>query len=177
MPIRSRTNATRALFACVLIALFFLSWTQRNRFTPVAEGGVAPDYAAKSLNGQPFSLSAMRGRVVVLNVWATWCTPCRVEMPALQRLHERLGSQGLEVVAVSTDDDASIVKPFADELGLTFRIVHDAKRKFEDVYQVQGLPTTFVIDKHGRIIKKELGARAWDDSVHVALIERLLRAS
>lgn len=175
MRLRTRTRLYQALFAAALAGLFVLAWTQRDRFAPVDVGSRPPHFTATTLDGKPFDVTASRGKVVVLNFWATWCTPCRREMPALQRVHERLASRGLELVAISTDDASTAdVREFATALGLTFPIVHDVSHAIEQQYLVQGLPTTFVIDRKGRIAAKVLGAREWDDSIRMADFEKLL---
>lgn len=187
MQPRSRTRLLRTLIFVALGGLLVLAWTQRARFTPVDAGSPAPSFAATTINGEPFSIAGSAGKVIVLNVWATWCAPCRAEMPALERLHELLGTHGVEVVGVSEDArlgegdrlgrPGGDVRAFVNEQGLTFRIVHDPEHVLEHTYLVQGLPTTFVIDKHGRIAKKVIGARVWDDSSNVAFIEQLLKES
>ena len=85
------------VLALALVSLLVLSWTMRDRFIPVGPGARAPEYSAPALDGQSVSLASLRGKVVVLNVWATWCRPCRTEMPALERLHRKLGTDGLEL--------------------------------------------------------------------------------
>lgn len=168
----------RGFIALLATALLVLAWTQRHRITPVAAGSRAPAYAIKTIDGQDFSVEKMRGRVVVLNVWATWCKPCLAEMPALERLHQALSDKGLVVIGVGTDAlQGGDVRKFAADLGITFRIAHDPERRIEKLYLVQGLPTTFVIDKQGRIDRKTLGAREWDDAEHMAYLERLLAAT
>ena len=184
MEARNRTRVWRVLMLLALAGVLVLAWTQRDRFTPVDVGSRAPEFAARTLNGEHFSVQAARGKVIVLNVWATWCTPCRQEMPALERLHEALHTSGLEVVGVSTDAGPGVAGPFGQrggdvrafvqELGLTFRIIHDAQRTIEPLYLVPGLPTTFVIEKQGRIDKKVLGARKWDSDENIAYFRRLL---
>lgn len=160
-------------------ALVALLWAGRRAIGPVDVGSSAPSYAAVSLAGDTVRLEDLRGRVVVLNVWATWCAPCIREMPALQRLHERLEDRGLSIVAVSVDaagpgagDD--VVRAFVDEYGLTFTVLRDASGRIEDAFRVAGLPTTFVIDRDGRIRSKVLGARDWDDPALASEIESLL---
>lgn len=183
---RSRKRLTRAALALSLTALLVLAWTQRDRFIPVGVGTRVPAYSATTLDGQPVSLASLSGKVVLLNVWATWCTPCRVEMPALQRLHQQLQSEGLEVVAVSVDTPPGMLSPtgqfggdvkaYVDAMGLSFTVLHDPARSIEELFLVQGLPTTFIIDQHGRILQKVIGARAWDDAVYVNYLKELLRS-
>ncbi|MGQ0561552.1 MAG: TlpA family protein disulfide reductase [Gemmatimonadota bacterium] len=157
-----------------LAGVFVLAWTQRDRFTPVDAGSRAPAFSALTLDGDTFSIEAARGKVIVLNVWATWCAPCLAEMPALERLHQKFRGRPVEVIAVSADLDPAPIEPFVEQLGLTFPVIHDRERVLENRYLVHGLPTTFVIDTEGRIVRRVLGARVWDDAAHAALIEELL---
>jgi len=177
MHFRPRTNALRVVLAGALIGLFVLAWTQRNRFTPVDAGSPAPSFSGTTLDGRSFSTDSARGRVVILNVWATWCAPCRKEMPALERLSQIFRGREVDIVAVSTDDDPILLRPFIENLGLTFPIIHDRAGVMGKRYLVDGLPTTFIIGKDGRIERRELGARVWDDPVYVAYIEELLAKS
>ncbi len=183
---RSRKRLGWAALALALASLLILAWTQRDRFVPIGAGARAPAYSAPTLEGRPVSLASLKGKVVVLNVWATWCRPCRVEMPALERLHQQLKGEGLEVVAVSVDTPpgmlsplgsfGSDVKDYVNSMGLTFTVLHDPERSIEDLFLVQGLPTTFIIDKHGRIRRKVLGPRPWDDKDYVDYFKELLRS-
>jgi thiol-disulfide isomerase/thioredoxin len=177
MHFRSRKLVARAGLLTAIVGLFVLAWTQRDRFTPVDAGSSAPSFSATTLDGRVFDLDSARGRVVILNVWATWCAPCRKEMPALERLSQQFRGRNVDVVAISTDDDPVLVRPFIENLGLTFSIIHDREGVMGKRYLVNGLPTTFIIGKDGRIARRELGARVWDDPVYVAYIEELLRAS
>jgi peroxiredoxin len=114
--------------------------------------------------------------VVLLNIWATWCDPCRVEMPSIERLHERLGPKGLKVVAVSIDDPGAdgAIRDFARQLGLTFEILHDTSGAIKQAYQTTGVPETFVIGRDGVIRKKVIAARDWSSPANVALVSELL---
>lgn len=168
-PRRRIANFAVPFAAAALVALI---WANRGQFTPLDAGSPAPEYTALSLGGEPVPLSSFRGDVVLLNIWATWCAPCVREMPALQRLHEQLGADGLSVVAVSVDAMPGSLGPFGqpggdvaafvDRFGLTFPVLHDVSGDIQSRYQVNGLPTTFLIDRDGRIVRKELGAREWD---------------
>jgi len=143
---------------------------------PVEVGSRAPDFQAADLaTGDTVALSGFRGQVVLLNVWATWCEPCRVEMPSFERLHQELGPQGLRIVAVSIDEAGpDVVREFQREYGLTFQILHDRSRAIERIYQTTGVPETFVLNREGRIMKKVIGAAEWDSPINKDLIRRLL---
>ena len=173
------------LAALVAIALLVVvGWTLRHRLQPVDIGSVAPAYSAKTLDGRDISLASLRGKVVILNAWATWCRPCVREMPALQRVYEQLRHEGLEVVAVSVDaapggrdaqgNEGGDIKAFAERLGLTFTILHDPGRRIEQTFLLYGLPTTVVLDRSGRIAHKVLGAAEWDDAAHMSNLRELL---
>ena len=124
--------------------------------------------------GVPTSLTAWRGRPVVLNLWATWCAPCREEMPSLERLQATLGGERLVVLAVSVDADADVVPPFLRALGIErLHVGHDA---FHDAgaLAAAGIPITLLIDSEGREVARRRGPARWDDAAVIALIERLL---
>ncbi len=144
---------------------------------PVEVGARAPDFGSVDLaSGDSVRFaSEYRGQVVLLNIWATWCAPCREEMPSMQRLHEAMGGDGLRILAVSIDEAGpDVVRAFQRELNLTFRISHDRTRGIERIYQTTGVPETFVLDRHGRIVKKVIGAYDWDAPIARDLIRRLL---
>ena len=168
----------------VLAALLGAGWLVRDRFLPVEVGTRAPGFNARDLQGRPVSLQELRGQVVLLNIWATWCGPCLDEMPSMERLHRDLGPQGLKIVAVSVDaaqgsvsrsgQPGGNVGEFARELGLTFTIWHDPSGDIERTYRTTGVPESFVIDRNGVIQKKVIGATEWDTGSHPELIRRLL---
>jgi peroxiredoxin len=161
-----------------LVAL--LALTVPGRFAPLDVGSRAPRYAAATLAGDTVRLEDLREEVVLVNVWATWCRPCVREMPALQRLHEAMASEGLRVVAVNVDnadfgaDPPAMVRSFVSEHGLTFDILLDPANRIESVFQVAGLPMTFVIDRKGRIRQRVMGAREWDAPAMQAELRSLL---
>jgi cytochrome c biogenesis protein CcmG/thiol:disulfide interchange protein DsbE len=147
----------------------------RPQIDLIRVGSRAPAFRATDVTtGRRVTLEQYRGRVVLLNLWATWCQPCRVEMPSLERLSRRLGSDGFRVVAVSIDDDAdSVVAAYARQLGLSFDILHDPSAAIKQAYQATGVPESWVINRDGVIIKKVIGASEWDGPVNEALIRRL----
>jgi peroxiredoxin len=149
-------------------------------------GDSAPTFDAKDVRtGQPTDLADYRGKVVLVNVWATWCPPCRVEMPSMQRLYQKLAGTDFRIAAVSVDGDLfhpedsqepSGILAFASGMGLTFDILHDPSGRIRKNYQTTGVPESFVIDRSGMIVKKVIGAAEWDGPVNEALIRRLLDA-
>jgi cytochrome c biogenesis protein CcmG/thiol:disulfide interchange protein DsbE len=143
---------------------------------PVEVGSRAPAFRAVDLaSGDSTGLDRYKGQVVLLNIWATWCEPCRVEMPALERLHQALAGDGLKIVAVSIDEaDPSVVREFQRQYGLTFDMLQDRTRAIERIYQTTGVPETFVLNRDGDIVKKVIGAHAWDSAADEDLIRRLI---
>lgn len=116
-------------------------------------GEEAPPYAAATLEGDTVSLESLRGSVVLLNFWATWCAPCRYETPFLQSLAEEHEAEGLRVVGVSMDtgDANELIREFMDEYGVTYTILADPQMRGMDAYQILGLPGTFLIDRDGTL--------------------------
>ena len=143
---------------------------------PVEVGGRAPQFRAINIaTGDSVSLDDYRGRVVLLNVWATWCAPCVREMPSMQRLHQALGDSGLVVLAVSVDDgDPAGVRRFYEEYGLSFPMIQDRSRAIERIYQTTGVPESFVLNRDGRIVKKLVGEQDWASPANRELFRRLL---
>jgi cytochrome c biogenesis protein CcmG, thiol:disulfide interchange protein DsbE len=140
---------------------------------PVAVGHTAPAYAAQDLEGEPRELADLRGQPVLLNVWATWCAPCRVEMPALQELHETYGPRGLEVVGVSIDGrgERQAIRSFLREVGATFTIWWDPEADIQARFGYIGVPTTYLIDPDGTVLWTHLGPVTADDAKLLAAIE------
>ena len=150
----------------------------RPQIDLIGAGSRAPDFPAVNVRtGHPTSLADYRGQVVLLNIWATWCDPCRLEMPSMEKLSERLGGTGLRVVAVSVDKDGpDVVMKFVNDLGLHFDILQDRSGNVQTILQTTGVPESFVIDRTGVIIKKIIGAVQWDAPVNETLIRHLLDA-
>ncbi len=160
----------------VLAAALVLGLKLSPQIFPVEVDSTAPMFHATAMtDGKAKSLADYKGQVVLLNVWATWCAPCRVEMPSIQHLQDELGPQGLKIVAVSIDEaSAEVVREFIRERGFTFEILLDPSRDIERIYQTTGVPESFVLNKNGVIVKKVIGATEWDSPVNRDLIRRLL---
>ncbi len=143
---------------------------------PVGVDSAAPGFTASDLEtGRQVTLADYKGQVVLLNIWATWCEPCKVEMPSMEQLQKELGPAGLKIVAVSVDEGGvEAVRQFARDYGLTFEILHDPSGRIQRIYQTTGIPESFVINRDGRIVKKVIGASNWDATVNKDLVRRLL---
>ncbi|MDQ3560645.1 MAG: TlpA family protein disulfide reductase [Pseudomonadota bacterium] len=134
------------------------------------------DLAFTDANGRPLSLGAFRGQTVLLNVWATWCAPCRKEMPALDRLQQALGNSEFEVIALSVDSRGlRDVQPFYEDVGVKeLDIFIDEEGSAMRLLRVIGLPTTLLIDEQGREIGRKQGPAAWDSDASVAFLSQLV---
>jgi thiol-disulfide isomerase/thioredoxin len=126
------------------------------RVSPL-QGSAAPDFTAATLAGDQASLAQFQGRPIILNFWATWCGPCREEMPMFQQLYETGQEGGLVVLAANVEEDPALIQPYVEELGLTFDILLDQQAGLAQQYRVTGLPTTFFIDRQGLIQHVQLG--------------------
>jgi len=157
-------NRWYLFFVALLIAGPFWLWTSRlpvtanpGELTPApAVGRVAPDFTLKTVEGETVQLSALRGKPVVLNFWATWCGPCQREMPSLQTASQRFAGQ-VNFVGVDQGETPQVVMDYLKELGVDFTTSLDTDMKVGDTYQVKGMPTTFFVDSDGVIRQMWVG--------------------
>jgi len=143
---------------------------------PLRAGAPAPAFALPGLDGREIALGDLRGRVVFVNFWATWCPPCRDEAPALERLYRSLSGEGFELLGVSIDDPAAgeAIERFRAEHGLSFPLLVDADRSVYRAYQATGVPETFLVDRSGRVVERFVGPRDWDEPRYANAIRALL---
>lgn len=182
-----------SLLAWLLVGLaaadgaFFVSMSKAEppafKKTPMADHGLvkvgdeAPNFQLRDLAGNLVTLSQLRGKVVLLNFWATWCGPCRVEMPAMEQLYRTFPRREFEILAVSTDPQGAVVtRPFQQEMGFTFPILHDSEFRVGLTYGARTLPMTFMVDRQGVIRQKIFGARDWDSPEARDLIYTLMKS-
>jgi peroxiredoxin len=148
---------------------------------PVEVGSEAPQIHGVTVDAarRQKTLADYEGKVLLVNVWATWCEPCRVEMPSIEKLHREFASQGLAVVAISVDDPGAEerIRDFVKELGLTFEVLHDPDKVTSRNYQIVAYPETFVIARDGTIRRKLIGAADWSSEANRALMRELLGQS
>lgn len=128
-------------------------------------GNRAPDFALQTLDGEKIALSDFRGKRVILNIWATWCPPCRAEMPDMQKFYEQYKNERVEIVAVNltrSERQPEHVARFIQEYGITFTVVLDEKGEVSRQYEAQAIPTSYLIDSRGIIRKKMIGPMSYD---------------
>jgi len=174
--------AIAATILCLMAAAAGSGGTAAPYIMPVAErngvklGEPAPNFQLRDLNGRLVTLSDLRGKVVLLNFWATWCGPCRVEMPAMEELYRTFSRKDFEILAVSTDaQGVSVTRPFQQENHLTFPILHDADYHVGLTYGARTLPMTFMVDRRGVVRHQIFGARDWEASEAQQLVQMLMK--
>ena len=142
----------------------------------LGKGVHAPDFTLPGLDNKMVSLSDYRGKVVLLNIWATWCPPCVEEMPSMEKLYQALKGEGFEILAVSVDvSGAKIVTPFIKKHKLSFPVLTDTKGSIKSLYQTTGLPESFIIGKDGTVAEKVIGPRDWATPNAIRYFQNLVR--
>lgn len=177
MTTRQQWIVVGGIVALIGGVLLGVSHAMKDQLFPIEAGSTAPDFHAKELGSSGVkSLADYKGQVVILNIWATYCIPCREELPSLEKLYQDYGPKGLKLVAVSVDEGVSedSIRAFAKNYGATFEILHDPTHTVEDAYQATGYPETFVIGREGTIRKKWIGAADWSSQGNRALVAQLL---
>ena len=159
---------------CLTVGLLLLCTTLPNNVSAVEikQGKPAPDFSLNTLDGKSLKLSDYKGKKVILNFWATWCAPCKTEMPIMEAYHKEIKNQNIVVIAVNlTNEDQSVkaVNQYVNKLNLTFPIPLDKKGEVSDLYQILTIPTTFFIDEKGMLQQKVIGP------LNEALIQQLIK--
>ena len=149
-------------FACALTMLVS-ALGAAEELTPYPNPAQAPALQLPDTRSDTHKLSGYRGKVVLINFWATWCPPCIKEMPSLQRVWEQLHREDIAVLAVNLGEPAEVVKPFLQQYPVDFPVLLDTELTAANAWKVQGLPTTFVVDPEGQLVYRVLGDREWDD--------------
>jgi len=169
----------------VVVAVVGVAWRGRADYQAVTTGAKAPNFTVYNMKGDTVSLADFSGKVVMVNIWATWCGPCREELPAIERLYKTFQDQpDFQIMAVSIDaapgktdafgNPGGDLQAFAKKFGLTFPLFHDPSGKIQDLYQTTGVPETFIVGKDGIIYRKVAGGTDWDAPVNQELVRRLL---
>ena len=164
------------LNSCLLLLLFtsssvFAATIHRQTLPALATPFPASDFSLQGENGKTYRLSDYRGKVVVLNFWATWCPPCRLEMPSLERLWQKVKGHGIVVLAVNVGEDSDTIFEFSGNVPSTFAIPMDSHGEVIKQYRVTGLPTTYIISPDGMVTHRAVGSREWDSAEMIAALK------
>ena len=159
----------------LLLALVVVSGCSKHEEAAV-EGGVAPDFTLKDLSGRPVQLSSLRGKVVLVNFWATWCPPCREEIPSMMKLNSAMAGKPFQMVSVSIDEGGvPEIESFFKTSGYSLPSYTDPGGAAAKTYGITGVPESFLIDKNGILVKKVIGPLAWDSPETISFIEGLMK--
>ncbi len=137
-------------------------------------GKPAPDFTLVDRQGKTWTLSELKGQVVFVNFWATWCAPCREEMPSMQELHEKLPKDKFKMLAILNNDDPVLADSFAAKLGLTIPILDDQANTVGAKYGLTGVPETFIINKKGMVVRKYLGPAQWTATRYIEMLKQFI---
>lgn len=146
--------------------------------TTAAMGKPAPDFSLQTVDGQTITLSSLRGKLVLVNFWATWCPPCRQEMPSMEQLYQKFAPAGLELLAINIEEEGPQVLPeFLKAHPHSFPVLMDTRAEVQNSYRVFQFPETYIVDRNGVIVDKVIGAIDWMSPQVVAEIDRLLKVN
>jgi len=162
-------------FKNTIIALVFSVFAASSLASSGMEGHTAPDFALKSSTGENLRLSEYRGDVVMINFWATWCGPCRQEMPLLDELYSRYQRVGFNLLGVNIDDDSRRAMQMAEELGINFPVLFDAQKEVSKLYEVEAMPVTVLVDREGTVRYVHHGYKPGYEDKYLDQIRSLLR--
>jgi peroxiredoxin len=178
----NRTRKTLSVSAVIFFVTLLVVFSCGRQGTPAetrtkaAVGAPAPDFVLNGIDGKSVRLSDYRGKVVFLNFWATWCPPCRSEMPSIERLNRKMDGHDFVILAVSIDGfETTQLKNMISPSNYTFTVLHDPEQKVADIYLISGIPTTYIIDKDGMIVDKSVGAEYWDSDKRIKQLLSLVK--
>ena len=180
--VRSKPTVRRRLIVilgelAILVFAFGVVWLQSSKYEPLVVGMMAPDFSLPDLQGKTQRLTDYRGKVVFLNFWATWCKPCKEEMPSMQVLWDNLKNQDFMMLAVSMDRVTTTkdIPSFVETLKLSFPILTDSWGQTDKRYKLMGVPETYIIDQNGMLREKVIGPRDWTRRESIETIVQLLQ--
>ena len=158
-----------------IMLLVALGWASGASVAALVPSSPAPDFTLRSMDGQNLRLGEQRGRVVMVNFWATWCGPCRVEMPHLNRLYEKYRNAGFVLFGVNVDEDTRNAVALAQKMGLKFPVLADSDKRVSKQYDVTAMPSTVLIDRDGRVRHVHRGYREGFEDLYEKQIRELLK--
>ncbi|MDO6773959.1 TlpA disulfide reductase family protein [Shewanella sp. 3_MG-2023] len=164
------------LFKRGFIALFTLfTLSVSIQANALSEGDMAPDFTLKNMQGENLKLSEQRGNIILINFWASWCGPCRKEMPVLQKLEDKYRDLGVAVWGVNVEQENQAGKDFLADLNLSFDIFFDETNSLSETYDVKAMPTTVIVDRDGKVRYVFLGYQEGYEKKYAAAIKKLIR--
>ncbi len=163
----------KLLLPFLLLMPLSAAHAEPQTLTPVEPPVAAPDFRLEDMDGNRYALSDLQGEVVIVNFWATWCPPCREEMPSMQRAWEALEPQGVTMLAINVGEDPDTVFRFTADYPVEFPILFDRDSAVIGDWKVMGLPATYVVDPNGHITYRAIGGREWDDPALLAPVLEL----
>ena len=157
----------------VLILFFTSAALAEQSLTKLTDPKLAPNFTLLDMDGVSHQLSDYKGKTVIINFWATWCPPCREEMPSMERAWNKIKDQNIVMFAINVGEDEDTIFTFLGDYPVSFTILLDTSGTMIDQWPVQGLPTTFVISPNGKLVYRAIGGREWDDEELLDLIRSL----
>ncbi len=167
-----KSNTGRSLFVATLFSLVTLMSTTSQA---LSLGDDAPDFTLKTMSGNNLNLNEQRGNIIVINFWASWCGPCRTEMPILQEFHDQYEDLGVAVWGVNVEQENQAGLDYIKELGVDFPIFFDASNQISAAYNVEAMPTTVIIDRHGKVRSVFRGYQKGYEKKYAKVIKQLIR--
>jgi len=161
------------IFCLSLLILFSNTLNAEQLITPLKNKPLAPNLQLPDMDGKTHKLSDYKGQAVIINFWATWCPPCREELPSMNRAWAKIKSQGIAMIAVNVGEDEDTIFTFTGDYPIDFTILLDQSGEEISRWPIKGLPTTFVIDPQGRIVYRAIGGREWDSEELLNLVRAL----
>lgn len=155
--------------------LILLGWLATHTVFAVEPEDIVPDFTLKAMDGQNLRLDEFRGQVILINFWASWCGPCRQEMPILQKIHERYEPLGFTVLGVNVDEQQEKARRIADRMALNFPLLLDTAQTVSEAYEVNAMPFTVLVDRNGKINYIHRGYKPGDENQYVNRLKQLLR--
>ena len=162
-------------FKSIVLGVILTAFTATGVASSELAGREAPDFVLKSATGENLRLSEHRGDVVMINFWATWCGPCRQEMPLLDDLHKRYGRVGFSLLGVNIDDDSRRAMQMVEELGVSFPVLFDQSKEVSKLYKVEAMPVTVLVDREGTVRHVHHGYKPGYEDKYLTEIRGLLR--
>lgn len=157
------------------LVVILLGWILAHSVLAVEPDDIVPDFTLKGMDGQNLRLEELRGQVVLINFWASWCGPCRQEMPILQKIHERYEPLGFTVLGVNVDEQQEKARRIVDRLNLKFPLLLDTAQTVSEAYEVNAMPFTVLVDRNGKISYIHRGYKPGDENQYVNRLKQLLR--